>query len=219
VLYSPEVGYTLVSVGRLDEKGFSANFSGGKCTITGPDGNQVGEVPKNHRGLYRVDHEPESVSGAEEVLTLDQLHRRLGHISPNAAKKLAQDGFITGLRLETTASGKDVFCKSCVYVKATRKPVAKARKGERATEFGAEVHSDLWGLAPVATKGGRRYYVTFVDDSTCLTVHLHLLAKKSDAPEAYKEYEAWCETQMKKPVRLLHSDHSGEYMGRNSCCT
>jgi len=38
VLYSPEVGYTLVSVGHLDENGFSANFSGGKCTITGPDG-------------------------------------------------------------------------------------------------------------------------------------------------------------------------------------
>jgi len=72
VLYSPEVGYTLVSVGRLDENGFSANFSGGKCTITGPDGEQVREIPKNHHGLYHVDHEPESASTAEEVLTLDQ---------------------------------------------------------------------------------------------------------------------------------------------------
>ena len=69
--------------------------------------------------------------------------------------------------------------------------VVKTRQGERATEFGAEVHSDLWGPAPVATKGGRHYYVTFVDDSTRFT-HLHLLAKKSDAPNAYKNYEAWC---------------------------
>ena len=37
VLYSPEVGYTLVSVGQLDEKGFEITFSGGKCTIKGPD--------------------------------------------------------------------------------------------------------------------------------------------------------------------------------------
>jgi hypothetical protein len=126
VLYSPEVGYILVSVGRLDEKGFSANFSGGKCTITGPDGNRVGEVPKNHRGLYHVDHEPESASAAEEVLMLDQLRHCLGHISPDAAKRLAQNGFITGLRLESTATGKEFFCESCVYAKATRKPVAKA---------------------------------------------------------------------------------------------
>jgi len=33
VLYSPEVGYTLVSVGRLDENGFSVTFGNGKCTI------------------------------------------------------------------------------------------------------------------------------------------------------------------------------------------
>jgi len=45
VLYSPEVGYTLVSVGRLDEKGFEVIFSGGKCTIKGPNGEHVGAVP------------------------------------------------------------------------------------------------------------------------------------------------------------------------------
>jgi len=38
VLYSPEVGYTLVSVSRLDEKGFKITFLGGKCSIKGPDG-------------------------------------------------------------------------------------------------------------------------------------------------------------------------------------
>ena len=38
VLYLPEVGYTLVSIGQLDEKGFDITFSGGKCTIKGPDG-------------------------------------------------------------------------------------------------------------------------------------------------------------------------------------
>jgi GAG-pre-integrase domain len=125
VLYSPEVGYTLVSVGHLDDMGFNVTFGGGKCIITGPDGKKVGEVAKNSHGLYHVDHEPESACAAE-VLMLDQLHYHLGHISPNAAKKLTQDGFITGLRLETTASGEDVFCESCVYAKATRKPVVKA---------------------------------------------------------------------------------------------
>ncbi|KAF8235492.1 hypothetical protein L208DRAFT_1256857 [Tricholoma matsutake] len=96
VLYSPEVGYILVSIGHLDEKGFSANFSSGKCSITGPDGN-----------------------AAEEVLTLDQLHHCLGHISVNMAKKLAMDGFVTGLCLEVTTSGNDFFCESCVHAKAT----------------------------------------------------------------------------------------------------
>jgi len=38
VLYAPEVGYTLISIGWLDDKGFSATFLGGKCLIQGPDG-------------------------------------------------------------------------------------------------------------------------------------------------------------------------------------
>ena len=46
VLYSPKVGYTLVSVGRLDDNGFSATFGAGKCVIRGPDGEELGSVPK-----------------------------------------------------------------------------------------------------------------------------------------------------------------------------
>ena len=38
VLYSPEVRYTLISIGQLDNKGFSATFLGRKCLIQGPDG-------------------------------------------------------------------------------------------------------------------------------------------------------------------------------------
>jgi hypothetical protein len=213
VLYSPEVGYTLVSIGKLDDNGFSATFSGGKCVLKGPDGNNVGQIPKTAKGLYRVDHEPETANEAIEQLTLDQLHRRMGHISPDVARKLVAKGFVTGVSLNETESGNPFFCESCVYAKATRKPILKARQGERATEFGGEVHSDLWGPAPVATKSGRRYYITFTDDKTRLT-HLHLLRNKSEAFGAYKEYEAWCRTQFNVPVKILHSDRGGEYQGK-----
>ena len=35
--YAPEVGYTLVSMGQLDEAGFFATIGGGECVITDPD--------------------------------------------------------------------------------------------------------------------------------------------------------------------------------------
>ncbi|PPQ83632.1 hypothetical protein CVT26_000950 [Gymnopilus dilepis] len=213
VLYSPEVGYTLISVGKLDDAGFSLTFSDGKCVITGPDGERVGEVPKNRKGVYKVEHEAEEANRAEETLTLDQLHRRMGHISPSIAQKLVEKGFVTGVRLESTPSGDPVFCESCVYAKATRKSVPKQREGERASEFGGEVHSDVWGPAPVESRGGKRYYITFTDDKTRLT-NLYLLAKKSDAFEAYKAYEAWVSTQLGARVKVLHSDRGGEYMGK-----
>jgi hypothetical protein len=54
VLYSPEVGYMLVSIGRLDECGYSATFAGGKCTIRDGNGETIGQVPKSRKGLLRV---------------------------------------------------------------------------------------------------------------------------------------------------------------------
>lgn len=97
VLYSPEVGYTLVSIGKLDDKGFSATFSCGKCILKGPDGSHVGKILKTSKGLYRVDHEPESANIVVEQLTLDQFHCRMGHISPEVARRLITKGFVTGV--------------------------------------------------------------------------------------------------------------------------
>src|SRR6202522_4191402 len=211
VLYSAEVGYTLVSVGRLDEAGFTVKFGGGKCVLVGEDGVEVGVVPKTSTRIYKVEHEEAVANVAEERLTLDALHRRMGHISLDAARKLLKDKMITGIRLVYSPT-KDFFCASCVYAKATRKPAPKMRESERADVFGGEVHSDLWGKAPVESRGGKKYYVTFIDDKTRLT-HLYLLAKKDETAKCYKQYEAWVETQMGAKIKVLNSDRGGEYQG------
>jgi hypothetical protein len=166
VLYSSEVGYTLVSIGNLDDKGFTTTFSGGKCVITGLDGVKVGEIPKNHKGLYCIEHSFETAEIAVEKIILNQFYCHMGHIFPEVAQKLVQKGFVTGIHLKTTASGNPLFCKSCVYVKSTQKPVQKACGGERATVFKKEVHFNVWGPAPVENKGGRHYYITYTDDCT-----------------------------------------------------
>ena len=148
----------------------------------------------------------------EERLTLDSFHRRMGHISPETARKLVWDKMVTSVRLEYMPYGRPFFCTSCVYAKATQKPVAKMREGERAEVFGGEVHSDVWGPAPVESKGGKRYYVTFIDDKSRLMT-LYLLRTKDEVPHVYKLYEAWVETQMGMKLKVLNSDRGGEYQG------
>ena len=204
VLYSPEVAYTLVSVGHLDEDGFLVTFGGRKCTIQ--DGNRevIGVVQKMVTRIYKVEHE--NIAGVmEERLTLESFHRHMGHISLETARKLVQDKMVTRVRLEYMPYGRPFFCTSCVYAKATQKPVGKMREGERADVFGGEVHSDVWGLAPVESKGGKRYYVTFIDDKSCLMT-LYLLRTKDEVPSVYKQYEVWVETQMGTKIKILNSD-------------
>ena len=94
VLYSPEVAYTLVSIGRLDEDGFLVTFGGGKCTIQ--DGNKevVGVIQKTVTRVYKVEHE-DMAGVAEEWLTLDSFHCCMGHISLETARKLVRDKMVT----------------------------------------------------------------------------------------------------------------------------
>jgi len=136
----------------------------------------------------------------------------MGHISPGTARNLVENKFVTGLRLEYSPTGDPFFCESCVYAKATRKSVPKVREGERASTFGQEIHSNVWGPAPIESKCGKRYYVTHIDDCSRLT-HLTLLRKKGEAPDAYKDFDVWCETQLDARIKILNSDRGGEYTG------
>ena len=152
VLYSAEVGYMLVSIGRLDEASFMAVFGGGKCTLLGEDEVVIGVVPRTPTRVYKVEHEDGTANAAEERLTMDKFHRRMGHILPVYTLKLIRDKMVMGVHLEYSPT-KDFFCPSCIFAKATRKAAPKLRESERAGVFGGEVHSDLWGKAPVESRG------------------------------------------------------------------
>jgi hypothetical protein len=152
-------------------------------------------------------------AAALETITLDQLHKRMGHISPKVARHMVMKGFATGVRLENDGP-QDIFCESCIYAKATRKPVPKERQeGSRAKVFGEVVHSDLWGPAPVQSLRGKRYYVSFIDDAK-RWAYLDFLHAKDETFRSYREYEAWAKTEHDVPIKVLHSDNGGEYTGK-----
>jgi hypothetical protein len=153
----------------------------------------------------------DSVNAVTESVSLMTLHRMMGHIAPTTARRMVERGSVTGVRI---LSGDPVeFCESCIYAKATRKPIPRMREGERAKYFGDEIHTDLWGPSPIESFGGKRYYISFTDDKTRHT-HLYLLAKKDEALDAYTKYQAWCATQYGVKIKILHSDCGGEYTGK-----
>ena len=49
-------------------------FGGGKCVLHGLDGAKIGEVSRKSSRIYKVEHEEEVASAAEEKLTLEQFH-------------------------------------------------------------------------------------------------------------------------------------------------
>src|SRR5882672_1152324 len=211
VLHTPDIALTLVSVGLISDAGYAVLFKDGTCTIRDKSNTVVGQFPKQD-GLYKVDrreHPSTSAHTASDGLTIMAAHRRLGHISPEAVRALTRGDTITGLDVDM--SSLPLPCDSCTYAKMMRKPLPKQRTGQRATRFGGEVHTDVWGPSPIKSLGGRSYYISFTNDKTRYT-RLHLLSRKSDAFEAYLGFEAWAGTHHHARIAILRSDRGGEYL-------
>jgi len=180
-LHAPSVAYTLVSLGTLDVEGYQMGIGGGQLTIVSPQGQHIGAIARTSRRLYRVAHDSESAHAAE-LLTIMELHQRLGHIAPASARRLVESGAVT--RVELDPSSQETDCDACIYVRSTRLPILKVHISPPAQSFGDEIHSDLWGPASTATRQGCKYFISFMDDATRYTVAF-LLRKKSNALEHY----------------------------------
>ena len=76
------------------------------------------------------------------VHTLDELHRKMGHISHAVVKRLIEQKIVLGLELDTKS--EPTFCTSGVKAKPTRKPIPKERVDYISHALGDKVHSDVW---------------------------------------------------------------------------
>jgi transposase InsO family protein len=210
-LYAPDMTLTVISIGKIASAGYSVSFEGQECKIKNKKGKTIGRIPASTNGLYRVDH-PITAAAAQEQIDILTVHQRLGHISADSIRLLTRANAVTGL--QPIDFSTPFSCDSCEHAKTTRKIIRKHTTTPRAEAFGDEVHTDVWGPAPISTIGGRKYYITFTDDHTRYT-WLELLRSKDEAFQAYKTFVAWAETQHGVRIKRLRSDRGGEYTGGN----
>src|SRR6218665_4095481 len=59
-------------------------------------------------------------------------------------------------------------------------------------------------------QGGKRYFMTMIDDSSRYT-EVYLLGQKSEVPETIKEYVRHVQTKFGKTPKKIRSDRGGEY--------
>ena len=212
VLYAPKMSITLISISKLNVAGFAVLFRDKHCQIFSEKRKKLGEVPLT-KGLYclKSAHKPfVGLMKASDTLTMAEIHSRLGHLAPEAIRKMLKDRTITGIILDNAHSTMGT-CDSCEYAKTMHKPIGKLHDPPRHEKLGDEVHTDLWGPSPVQTSVHSRYYMSFTDDFTQFT-KLYLLKLKSDTFDSYQAYEAWLSTQHNTKIKRLRSDCGGEYM-------
>ena len=60
------------------------------------------------------------------------------------------------------------------------------------------------------TKGGKRYFIAFIDDFTRFC-YVYLLKTKDEALHYFKTYKAEVENQLERKIKRLRSDRGREY--------
>ena len=75
------------------------------------------------------------------------------------------------------------------------------------------IYSDLCEMNGVLTKGGKRYFMTLIDDATKFC-YVYLFKSKDETLDYIKIYKAKVENQLERKIKRLRSDRGGEYFPR-----
>ena len=203
---------TVIAICKIEDAGYSVAIKDKICKIKNQkSGKTIGRIPQSANGLYQVDH-PITIAAVQDQIDILMLHCRLGHISADAICTLTWANVVTGLHL--IDPNATFTCDSCDHAKTTHKIIHKVSEASPAQSFSNEIHTDIWGPAPISTIGGCKYYVTFTDDHTHYT-WLELLHSKDQAFKAYKTFGLWAQMQHWVKIKRLRSDHGGKYTSNN----
>ena len=99
-------------------------------------------------------------------------------------------------------------CEACVEAKMHR---TSFHSVERSSEILELVHTDVCDMNIVQTRGGKKYFVIFIDDSTRFC-YVYLLRSKDEAIENFVHYKNEVENQLGKKIKRIMSDRGGEYV-------
>ena len=189
----------------LGRAGIKVLFDGGIVTLSKNE-IFVGKGYDND-GLFvlnvdQVINENGLSSYAYLVDSIDVWHGRLGHLNLGYIKKMKECGIINSL-----GEANMEKCEICAETKITKK---SCKSVTRESELLSLVHSDLGDLKHTMTRGGKNFYVIFVDDHSRFT-KVYLLRTKDEVLEMFMKYKNEVENQKNKMIKRLRTDRGGEY--------
>ena len=209
VLFIPEMAQSLFSVCQAASKGVTTCFDKDGCSLM-KNGELVGRGTREN-GIFKLQFSEYQDHVTANVVTTNKgllWHKRLGHLSEIAMKKMIQDQLVTGLNLHNCSVE---FCGNCAQGKLSK---TKFPTGSHRTSKPLElVHMDLCGPMETLTPTKNRYFMVLVDDATRFT-HVSLLKRKEEAFAYLKTFKALVENFHDLKIKAIQSDNGGEFTSK-----
>lgn len=208
VLYVPSLQYSLVSVSTLSKRSMQAVFNSSGVSIT-KNGKlcATGTLSGN---LYILDTYRAYDPLVACIADINRWHERLGHVFHEGIKVMSTRNAVTGLQISDSAVTST--CSSCVAGKLTRSKIPKSASTSDHNVLDI-VHSDVCGPMEINSKGGARYFVTFIDRASRWTT-VYPISSKDEAFPRFKQFLALAERQTGRKLKALHTDGGGEYISK-----
>jgi transposase InsO family protein len=220
VLLVPSFAVNLCSEGRLADKGLYIVKTATTASVR--DNQTQDEIISGTRqdDLYKLDctirrpGQSSALAATADVLPdVALFHRRLGHPSIKATKKLLFSNAVIGV--DQTASMQQALPTSTCLVckKGKAKRASFPQSTYRASAPCALIHSDLMGPFTDASMGGALYVVTFLDDFSGYGEAVPIKGKTDVYDELREVFSRW-QRQSGYQVKRLRSDRGTEYKGQ-----
>src|SRR5215475_1568408 len=216
ILYAPNIRKNLFSIGKTMSIGnWKIILHGDGAVIMDLENNrEIRSMTAFKKGnLYIINCTPEgdiqsysARSSLDEIINL--WHRRLGHIGKLSLRRMARNRSVIGLP-DNIYPDENFICDDCMANKATIQPFEQRRK--RASGALDLVHSDICGPMRTRTSGGRRFFITFIDDYS-RKAFVYFLSAKNEALAKFKEFKAYAENVTGQRIKSFRSDNGREYI-------
>ncbi|KAK4355949.1 hypothetical protein RND71_024920 [Anisodus tanguticus] len=163
VFHVPSIRKNLVSASHLCKNELKIILEGNNCIVS----KNAIFVGKGYscNGMYKLSINNNNNFNSAYIVEFFYIwHARLAHLNFRSLKYMSKHGLINFKDI------KNKKCEICIQAKLTKKPFLSA---ERNTQILDLIHTDICEYNSVLTRGGKRYFITFIDDCSRYT-HVYL---------------------------------------------
>ena len=206
VLYVPKIGFNLLSISQLAERGMSCQFTGTTAVLS-RNGETVATATR--KGMTYVlgarrGEKAMLVSEGIGMASSKLWHRRLGH--PGERKLGLIKHRLEGIPQEAHHLPA---CDVCRTTKSTHRQ--NKTPAPRASEPLARVYMDFWGPYRTPTIGGNRYMLTITDDFSRKS-WIELAKERAEVYPAFRQWQAQAERETGRKMKAVRSDNAKEFL-------
>lgn len=210
VLYVPDLRQNLFSTAAATSKGYKMVITKDGCKLLTARSTVSAVGVKDEQNQLRMQFRHRIDENANTAaVSLQQWHRRLGHINIEAIKKMCSEKLVDGVNL---SNSKKFFCEDCQVGKMTR--ASHKSTPQRPSKKGEYMHADLCGFMEEDGVGGVRYCLLIKDEATSIR-YVYFLKSKDEVFQNLSTFIPLVHNTIGNRIKHFRFDNGLEFVNRD----